>query len=474
MLFKFKPRAVIFLPVALGIALLSAQLFASGAATAPTGPLPRWPMLLLCGVIALIGVVLTRLKKMWDELDKGQRAQRVLGLTLLSVGLYGLAFAATEAPPIPKQRGEGLGWYSSYELARSDAERTNRPLMIDFSAQWCNACHELEAEVFMQPEISAKLSAEFVLLKVDFDEQTAQNMDLVKRFEVSGLPRVAFEGAQGQLLKGAWFEGKLAKESFLQKLEAALKGSSEGAKSEFEQTLGEQGLLAALLLVFLAGLLSSLTPCVYPLIPITIGLFGARQAKSRLEGFSLSLTYVIGIAITYSIMGVAAASFGTLFGSAMQSPWVLGGLALMFVALGLSSLGVIHVRLPGNLQTVLGQRGGAGYAGALVMGLVAGIIAAPCVGPIVAGVLVYVAKQQDLLLGWLMMMTFALGMGMLFLVLGTSSSLLGRLPKAGAWMDGVKTFFGALFFAMALYYLRYMVDPLTDGAKAVWGIVAGW
>lgn len=440
--------------------------FAAGAA--PAGPLPRWPLLLLGGALTLVGIALARLKRMWFELKLPGRVGRVVGLGLITAGLYFVAFGATEAPPVPELPGQGLRWHTSYEQARAVAAATKRPIMVDFSAQWCNACHELEAEVFQQPKVSSRLSGEFVLLKIDFDEQSPQNKALLKRFEVSGLPRVAFEGPDGQLLKGAWFEGKLKPAEFELKLDAARSGALSASRSEFERTLGEGGLLAALLLVFLAGLLSSLTPCVYPLIPITIGLFGARQASSRLESFTLSLTYVLGIAITYSIMGVAAASFGTLFGAAMQSPWVLGALALMFIALGLSSLGVISVRLPGDLQTKLGQKGGAGYVGALVMGLVAGIIAAPCVGPIVAGVLVYVARQQDLLLGWLMMMTFALGMGMLFLVLGTFSSLLGRLPKAGAWMDGVKTFFGALFFAMALYYLRYMLKPLTAGTQALW------
>ena len=479
MIFKRNPS--MRWPAALALLMGAWLAPAQAAAGQPGEAVERWPLLALGLVLTLLGAALSRLRRMWHELGPGQRAQRVFGLALIALGLFGVAFGATEAPPgramaqgqAQAQAGQGAVWLDSYELARQRAQALGRPVLLDFTAEWCNACHELEAEVFAKPEVRARLGQEFVLLKVDFDRQTPENMALLSRFEVSGLPRVAFEGAQGELLRGAWFEGKLDVPSFLSKLDAALAGAQQAGRSEFERTLGERGLLAALLLVFLAGVLSSLTPCVYPLIPITIGLFGARQAKTRREGFLLSVTYVAGIAITYSLMGLFAATFGTLFGGLMQSPWVLGALSLLFVALGLGSLGVFQVRLPGALQERLSHQGGAGYAGALMMGLVAGVIAAPCIGPIVAGVLLYVARQQDLLLGWLMMTAFALGMGLLFIVLGTFSSLLGKLPRSGAWMDGVKTFFGALFFAMALYYLRYLVKPLGELTRAIWVALAG-
>ena len=118
--------------------------------------------------------------------------------------------------------------------------------------------------------------------------------------------------------------------------------------------------------------------------------------------------------------------------------------------------------------------GGAGYIGALLMGLVAGIIAAPCVGPIVAGVLVYVAEQQDLFLGWLMLFVFALGLGVIFVVLGTFSGLIARVPKSGPWMDGVKAFFAIVFFGMALFYLRYLISPVSEATEGLWRQLAIW
>jgi thiol:disulfide interchange protein DsbD len=211
---------------------------------------------------------------------------------------------------------------------------------------------------------------------------------------------------------------------------------------------------------------------VYPLIPITISVFGARGASSRRRSFALSLTYVLGIAVTYTALGLIAASFGTVFGGIMQNVWVLVGLAAVFVLLGLASLGAIELALPSELQTRLSETGGAGYGGALSMGLVAGLIAAPCVGPIVAGILVYVAQQGSLWLGGLLLFDFAMGLGVLFVVLGTFSGLIHSLPKSGAWMDGVKAVFAMIFFGIALYYLQFAVDPLTALADGIWKAVA--
>lgn len=423
-------------------------------------------MVTLGVVLMLVGFALLRARAMWMELNTTQRILRVFGIALGAVGVFAAVFAATEAPPA--KPGTGLVWLKSYDQARKQSVEQGKPVLVDFTATWCNACHELEAEVFSEKTIKPQLKRDFVLLKVDFDKQTPQNLALLKKFEVSGLPRIAFEGSDGSFLKGASFEGKLSPAQFKEKMTLAKQGAKTKQTSAFEQTLKDKGLLAALLLVFVAGIFSSLTPCVYPLIPITISLFGAREASSRWEGFLLSLTYVFGISITYSIMGVLAASVGALFGGVMQNPLVLVGLSVLFLVLGLSSVGLFDLRLPGNLQTTLSQKGGAGYLGALVMGLVAGIIAAPCVGPIVAGVLLYVAQQQDILLGWLLLMVFSFGMGLLFLVLGTFSSLLTRLPRSGGWMDGVKLVFGVVFFGMALYYLRYVVPALSKGLKAIW------
>ena len=267
------------------------------------------------------------------------------------------------------------------------------------------------------------------------------------------------------------FEGKIPVEEFLERLDAAASGESIEAENDIGKVLREQGIWAAILLAFVAGLLASLTPCVYPLIPITIGLFGASKSQTKFGGFLLSAFYVAGIAVTYTALGVTAAMAGSVFGSALQSPWVLGAVALLFIVLGLSSMGLFEFRLPGNLQTKLSQTGGAGHLGAFGMGLVAGIIAAPCVGPIVAGILVYVAQQQDPVMGGVLLFAFSIGMGQLFLLLGTFSNLVSKVPQSGGWLDAAKVGFAALFWGVALYYARLLVPGLIDGTQTLWSLI---
>ena len=393
----------------------------------------------------------------------------MVGGAVAVCGVFALLVTLTSAAPV--REGGELEWQRDYAVALEQARTRGVPLMIDFTAQWCAACHELESEVFYDQAVSPRLRREVVALKVDFDRaMEGEGEELLRRYEVTGLPRVAFATATGELLKGPSFEGKVSVETFLGKLDA-LGREPVGGESEFSRTWRTKGLWATLGLVFVAGFLSSLTPCVYPLIPITIGVFGARGARTRWEGFGLSAVYVLGIALTYSGLGVSAAWFGSVFGGAMQHPAMMWGLGALFVALGLGSLGVYQVRLPGDLQTRLSQMGGAGWLGSFLMGLVAGVIAAPCVGPIVAGILVVVAKEQSVWLGGGMLFVFALGMGVLFLALGTFSSLLDRLPRSGRWMEGVKTMFGVVFFALALYYIRYAWSPLGQAVAGVWEAV---
>lgn len=429
----------------------------------------RYSFLSLGAALAIGGLGVASLQHGWWELDRVRKLGRVAGVITAAIGTFVIVYGSTAAPPTS---GDGLPWQSQIDAAWEASADTGRPLMVDFRADWCVACDELEADVFNHPEVAPRLADEFVLLKVDFDAPTPQNDALRKRFKVSGLPHIAFVSPQDEHLESASFTGKVGVEEFHERMDAALSGANVSSDDTFARTLGEGGLLAALGLVFVAGVLSSLTPCVYPLIPITIGVFGARESSSRLQAFGLSLVYVLGIGVTYSVLGVLAATFGTVFGGAMQSPWVLGAIAFVFTALGLASLGVFELRLPGNLQTKLSQAGGSGAGGAFVMGLFAGVIAAPCVGPIVAGVLLYVAQQQDIFLGIVLLMTFAFGMGLLFIVLGTFSGLLARVPKSGGWMEGVKVAIGAIFLGVALYYARFLVPQIADLADMVWWAVA--
>ena len=218
----------------------------------------------------------------------------------------------------------------------------------------------------------------------------------------------------------------------------------------------------AFLLVFAGGILTSLTPCVYPLIPITVSVFGANESAGLFKSFLLSVVYVLGIVVTYSILGVAVASTGAVFGQIMANPWVVGFISLILVSLGLSMFGVFEIRLPYAVQNRLNTVGGTGFAGAFAMGTVAGVIAAPCTGPALAVVLTYIATTGSLFLGFWLMFTYALGMGLLFIGIGTFSGLLSALPRSGGWMYVLENVFGIAIITMALYFLKDVFPPLQD------------
>jgi thioredoxin:protein disulfide reductase len=218
----------------------------------------------------------------------------------------------------------------------------------------------------------------------------------------------------------------------------------------------------ALVLVLFGGLLTALSPCVYPLIPITLSILGARQASSHFKGFLLAATYVGGMVILYTSLGVGMAAAGALAGSALQSPVVTVGVAMFCVLMSASMFGAFELALPSGLQTRLSQAGGAGFKGAFIMGLVAGIIAAPCTGPVLSFILTIIARDGDVAKGALFMFVYALGMGLPFLVLGTFSQAIARMPKSGKWMEVVKSIFGLLMLGAGIYYLMTGFAPVNE------------
>jgi len=230
----------------------------------------------------------------------------------------------------------------------------------------------------------------------------------------------------------------------------AAPATGEGA---FALTVQERGLLLTFILVFIGGLGLSLTPCVYPLIPITIGYFGG-QAKGRKGGVLIhALFYVLGMAFTYSALGVAAALTGSLFGGALQNPVVLLIISAVMIALALSMFDLYEFRLPSFLSRLAGGNR-KGYLGTLFMGLTVGIVAAPCIGPFVLGLLTYVGERGDAVLGFLMFFILALGLGIPFLFLAVFSGSLDRLPRSGLWMVWVRKIFGFVLLGMAVYFIR--------------------
>jgi thiol:disulfide interchange protein DsbD len=214
----------------------------------------------------------------------------------------------------------------------------------------------------------------------------------------------------------------------------------------------------SLLFALTYGFLTALTPCVYPMIPITVSIFGARAGVPRSRALALATAYVLGIAGMFGTLGTTFGLVGRAFGTFLANPWVIVPLALFFVAMGLSMFGAFEVALPSELQARLSRIGGRGVVGAFLMGLVAGIIAAPCTGPPLASLLAYVATTRNAAWGFVLLATYGVGVGLPFwLLAGFSMSL----PRPGAWMEWVKSVFGTALFAAALYYLKNVVPALA-------------
>jgi thiol:disulfide interchange protein DsbD len=221
-------------------------------------------------------------------------------------------------------------------------------------------------------------------------------------------------------------------------------------------SLGDRSLFVTFLLVFLGGLGLNLTPCVYPMIPITIAYFGGQAQGKRGRIIVHSSLYVIGMAVTYSILGVVAALTGGLFGGAYQYPPVLAGIALVMVLLALSMFDVYELRMPASLSRLAGSSQ-KGFGGTFLMGLTVGIVAAPCIGPFVLGLLTYVGNRGNAVLGFALFFVLALGLGAPFLALGLFSGNIGRLPRSGAWMVWVRKIFGFILLAMAAFFLKSLL-----------------
>ncbi len=228
-------------------------------------------------------------------------------------------------------------------------------------------------------------------------------------------------------------------------------------------------LIVILPLFFLLGVGLSFTPCVLPMVPIlSFIIVGEGVGIKRSRGFLLSLSYVLGMALVYTALGVAAGLIGEGLAATLQNPWVLVAFAILMVGLSLSMFGVYQLQMPGVLQSKLmvaseGQRNGK-LIGVFAMGAISALIVGPCVAAPLAGALVYISQTRDVLVGGSALFAMAIGMGVPLLLVGISAGSL--LPKAGAWMEAIKRFFGVLMLAMALW----MVSP----AIPVWLQMAAW
>jgi thiol:disulfide interchange protein DsbD len=324
---------------------------------------------------------------------------------------------------------------------------------------------------------------------VTFGKTTFPN-SLVKKFAFSQSPLSVFEGTvrilteitldPGTKQEGIALQGKVRYQACdestclppvqkLFRLSLAMNGTASipsvekliGKSAPAPTGFGDKGILVTMLLVFLGGLALNLTPCVYPMIPITIAYFGGQAQGKRGSILIHAALYVIGMALTYSVLGVIAAMTGGLLGAALRYAPVLIGIALVMVLLALSMFDVYEFRMPAFLNRLAGGSQ-KGFIGTLLMGLTVGIVAAPCIGPFVLGLLTYVGNRGNAVLGFALFFILAIGMGLPLIVLGVFSGSIRRLPRSGAWMMWVRKVFGFILLVMAVYFLEPLFpNPLA-------------
>ncbi len=241
-------------------------------------------------------------------------------------------------------------------------------------------------------------------------------------------------------------------------------------ESKIADTIASKGLFLTYIAVFVSGILLSFTPCVFPMIPITLSIIGARGEKNPWKGFLLSLIYVLGMAITYAVLGMVAAKTEVIFGSLMQEPIFIAVICAIFVTLALSMFGLFEIQVPSSVAVRMQSAGSSGgWIGIFLMGIVAGLVASPCVGPVVIGLLTFVAQTGSALIGFTLLFTLAMGIGVLFIAIGTFSGLIASLPGAGGWMEEVRKLFGFLLIGVALYFAGPILPEKL--VTAGWGLL---
>ncbi|MCH7349617.1 protein-disulfide reductase DsbD [Aeromonas bestiarum] len=258
-------------------------------------------------------------------------------------------------------------------------------------------------------------------------------------------------------------------------MDEAAGAPASSQQDQLAAALGSQGFWLSIAAFFALGLGLAFTPCVFPMYPILTGIIaGAGHSLSTRRAFLLSFVYVQGMAVTYTLLGLVVASAGLKFQAALQHPYVLIGLSVMFVLLALSMFGLYTLQLPSSLQTRLSglsnrQQGGS-VLGVGIMGMISGLVCSPCTTAPLSGALIYVAQSGDLWLGGAALYALSLGMGLPLLLLGTSGGKL--LPRAGAWMDVIKQLFGFALLAVPILLLsRLWSDQMATLAWLGWGLV---
>jgi thiol:disulfide interchange protein DsbD len=239
-------------------------------------------------------------------------------------------------------------------------------------------------------------------------------------------------------------------------------GVSEGQKGI--STVVGTGLILTLIGVFLGGIALNLTPCVYPLIPITASYFGGRSETGERHGYLLlhGILYILGLSVMNSALGISAAFTGRLMGSFLQHPAVLIFVSSVLLLMALNFFGFWELRLPTFLSSAA-SKSHTGYAQSLFMGLTLGIVAAPCIGPFIIGLLTMVAQRGDPLFGFLIFFTLGIGLGLPLFILSMFAGNLSKLPRSGEWLVWIRNLFGWIMLAMAVYFIKPLIPGHDTG-----------
>lgn len=328
-----------------------------------------------------------------------------------------------------------------------------------------------EGKIYMGGLVKAKVELEpgRYNLIINLDYQACNDMSCLAPNSISDTIQIEIADKQSVV-------NQINQEIFDQiKLEFSPAGETleEDDDDFISSTLEKNGILIGLIAVFLGGLALNLTPCVYPLIPITIGYFGGQSEGKTSRLVMMGVLFVLGMAVTYSVVGVVTSLSGAVFGSLLQNPIVIIFIAAIFLVLSLSMFGVYEFKMPDKLVAKAGGAKG-GFFGAFFMGLTMGIVAAPCIGPFVLGLVTYVAAKGDPFFGFLMFFVLAIGLGTPYLFLAIFSGKIKSLPRAGEWMEAVKHIFGWILIGMALYFILPLLPKEISGyVLPVFGIIAG-
>lgn len=317
--------------------------------------------------------------------------------------------------------------------------------------------------IFFQISVAENAVAGEHILPLRFAFQPCDDK-MCRAPETTDIPLYITVGDEGVVANAAVFEMSAADAGPVEPAVSPV--TSENELQRLIDEHGAWGYVIALGLAFITGVLLSFSPCTYPMIPITVSVF-AGQERSIGRGFILSLFYVGSMAFVYGVMGLIVSLVGGVFGSWLASTPVVIGMVVVFVVFSLSMFGLYELQVPASLRMKLGTAGrGGGVVGSIVLGIVAALVVSPCVGPFVAGILLYVATSGSPFIGFSVLFVFALGLGTLFVIIGTFSSAISALPGAGAWMESVKKFFGFVLLLMALYFLRAIIPSSVTAVLA--------